>query len=281
MKTLKEVLKLSAGFLENKNVHFPRRMAEEIISSVLKMSRVDLYVQYDRKVPEREWQCCLHYLHRKISGEPIEYLLRKVEFFQCMLEVHERALIPRQETEILLMKACEYIKKKPKTGIAWDVCTGTGCLGLGLKKAFPSLEVTLSDISEDCTSLARRNASRNNLEVAIRRGDLLEPFTGEKADIIFCNPPYVSESEYETLDKSVKEFEPHLALVGGKTGYEFYVRLARDLPRYLNPNGLVFLEIGSAQKEYLLDVFNADCWKRVACEKDWSGLDRFFFLEMH
>ncbi|GAB4189807.1 MAG: peptide chain release factor N(5)-glutamine methyltransferase [Simkaniaceae bacterium] len=282
MKTLKEVLKLSTEYLEGQNISFSRRIAEEIVSSVLHISRVDLYLNYDKKVREGEWQSCLQYLKRKISGEPLEYLMRKVEFFQCQIEVNENSLIPRQETEILLLKACRRIKETlqaPQT--AWDICTGTGCLGLGLKKAFPNLQVTLSDISERCIELARKNAMRNNLEVAFRTGDLLAPFAGESADIIICNPPYVSIAEFKNLEKSVKEFEPYLALVGGETGVEFYQRLAESLPRFLNEGGMAFLEIGAGQKDLLMEIFDTKHWKTVSCEKDWSGKDRFFFLEKH
>lgn len=102
---------------------------------------------------------------------------------------------------------------------------------------------------------------------------------GKKADIVFCNPPYVTSKEFFNLDRSVRDFEPKGALVGGEDGLAFYQRLEKDLPQYLNPQAKIYLEIGSGQGNALLDLFSGPIWKGVRVEKDWSGHDRFFFLE--
>lgn len=280
MRTIKKMLSLSTRYLDERNVHPARRTAEEIVAFVLKMSRVDLYLHFDRKILHKEWYACLSYLKRKGGGEPLEHMIRVVEFFQCQLEITPSVLIPRQETEILLWKACQYIKEElPEEGIAWDLCTGSGCLGLGLKKAFPKLIVTLSDISSDCIELAAKNAKKNRLEVTCLIGDLLEPFKGKKANIIFCNPPYLSKKEFDELHSGVKDFEPTEALIGGETGLEFYQKLSILLPEFLYPNGWVFLEIGALQRLEVERIFSPDKWKKIISDKDWSGKDRFIFLQ--
>ncbi len=206
------------------------------------------------------------------DDEPLEYKLGSIDFYGCKLKIDPRVLIPRQETEILV----DHITKKLRGNSLWDVCTGSGCIGIALKNKFPHLQVSLSDLSWDALDLAKENAQ--GLDIEILHGDLLAPFQGRKTDHIVVNPPYISEKEYFTIDPSVRDFEPKMALVGGEKGVEFYERLAADLPPFLNPKAQVFLEIGYNQEEPLNQIFSSQIWKKE-CLKDWSGKSRFFFLE--
>jgi len=280
MKTVKEVLELSAAYLAQGGSPRPRRDGEELLAAVLKVKRLDLYMQFDRPLEEKELELCRNYLKRRRQREPLEYILQEVEFFQEKLFVSPEVLIPRQETELMLARAVEMLSSLSLEGLfAWDVCTGSGCLGIGLKKRFSSLAVTLSDISTSALAIAQKNAERAGAAIEILQGDLLVPFKGKKADILLCNPPYVSEEEYIHLEKDVKEYEPKLALLGGKEGLDFYIRLASELPEYLNPRAKVFLEIGATQGKRLEEIFSSPCWTTRRIEKDFSGHDRFFFLE--
>ena len=274
MKTLGEVLTLSAQYLKDRKVTRARRIAEELLAHHLELKRLDLYMQFDRPMLETELAAYRASLKRKIAGEPLEYILGKIPFFHCQIEVSPAVLIPRPETEILLSKAAQAVTPEMKT--AWDVCCGSGCLGLGLKKAHPHLEVTLSDLSPDALEVAKKNGALNELDVKCVQGDFLAPFAGKKADLILCNPPYVTDGEYDALDPEVKNFEPKMALVGGLS---FYQRLSQELPNYLNPGAKVFLEIGSKQGDAVLSLFSAPCWTVKRVEKDWADHDRFFFLE--
>jgi len=280
MKTVSEVLQLSAGYLQEKDVERPKREAEDLLAFVLKVSRLDLYMQHDRPLEEKELSTFRAFLKRKAQGEPYEYIVGETLFFHCTLRITSDVLIPRPETEILLEKAVSEIQKDEWRGKeAWDLCTGSGCLGIGLKKALPELNVSLSDLSAKTLEVARANASWNEVAVACYQGDFLNPFLGMKADYIFCNPPYISEEEFGSLDPSVRLHEPEMALVSGPSGLEFYERLAVELPNYLNSGAQIFLEIGSGQGEALGVIFSAKCWKTKRLEKDWAGHDRFFFLE--
>jgi release factor glutamine methyltransferase len=280
MRTLGEVLQLSVDYLKNQQVDKPRRIAEEILSYLLGLSRISLYMQFDRPMEEKELTSFRDLLKRKVKGEPLEYLLESIEFFHCKIFVNSSVLIPRQETEILLDRICGILRPLDlKNKIAWDICCGSGCLGIGLKKALPDLRVALSDISIDALHVAKKNSAANEVDVELLQGDLLLPFKSRKADYLLCNPPYISEAEYESLDKSVRSFEPYLSLVGGKDGTEFYQRLSQELPDYLNPKAKVFFEIGYAQGKKIFETFSAPCWRTKYIEKDFSGHDRFFFLE--
>lgn len=271
MKSIGEILKLSGDFLAERKVDRPKRVAEDLVAHVLQMKRMDLYLQFDKPIVESELSIIREFVKRVSKGEPFEYVAGVVDFFGCKIKVDPRVLIPRPETEILV----EMISKQVQKGILWDVCTGSGCIGISLKKARPDLTVTLSDISSDALSLACENAKQNGVEVEFLQGDLLTPFQGRKADAIVCNPPYVSEKEYAHLDPSVLHFEPKLALVGGEKGTEFYERLAERLSSFLKPGGQVFFEIGAGQGEALKKIFPTG-----ELHSDWAGHPRFFLFRM-
>ncbi len=280
MKILGDVLKLATQYLQERNDSRPRRHAEDLLSHVLKLPRLNLYMQFDRPLEEEELVLYRSYLKRKSQGEPVEYICGEVSFYDCQISITSAVLIPRPETEILLDKAVEKLKELPLEGKkAWDVCCGAGCLGLGLKKRFPELDISLSDLSEEALELAKKNSETNQLPVEILHGDLLAPFQGRKADIVFCNPPYISKKEFDELDSSVKNFEPHLALIGGESGLLFYERLAKELPAYLSPRAHLFFELGTGQGNAVLELFHEGHWTMKRVEKDWAGHDRFFFLE--
>ncbi len=280
MKTVGEVLKSAIQFLKDKKDDRARHHAEHLMSFVLKLPRLDLYMQFDRPLQEDELSLYRALFKRKAQGEPLEYIIGEIPFYQCTLKITPAVLIPRPETEILLDKVCQALKGKEVQSMqAWDVCTGSGCLGIGLKKAYPDLAVTLSDLSLDALQVARNNCERNRVAVKILQGDLLTPFKGCKADLVMCNPPYISQKEFNELDSSVVKFEPHMALIGGESGLVFYERLAEELPLYLNPGAKVYLEIGYAQGQAVQVLFSSSCWKVKSLEKDLAGHDRFFFLE--
>lgn len=278
MKTVLEILTRSTEHLQKKNIPNARREAEELIAAALGLPRLEIYLQFDRPLNEPELDECRRFLMRRSQREPIQYICGSVDFYQCKLKVNRSVLIPRQETEILVDKIAQSltgVDLKGKT--LWDVCCGSGCIGLALKKKFPDLHVILSDISPEAIRLAQENARQNEIEVDFKLGDLLSPFEGFMADYVVCNPPYVTEKEYEALDPEVKDHEPKGALVSGPTGLEMYRRLAEALPFFLNKGGQVWLEIGSGQKDGVMTYFSNNNWTKCKVESDWAGHDRFFY----
>lgn len=281
MKAILDVLKLSSEYLEKQGVESPRKSAEETIADALGISRLDLYLEHDRPLTEPELQKVRAAILRRSKGEPEAYIRGKVEFYGCEISVTPAVLIPRQETEILADKIIKELKGVSLKGRRFlDLCTGSGCLGLAVKKACPELDVILSDISEEALNVAKNNACLNQLSVEFLLGDLLSPLKKERVDYVVCNPPYISQAEYDVLSREVRDFEPKTALLGGVDGLAFYRRLKEELPLHLVPGGKVWLEIGAAQGAAVLALFSAPIWKRVRLEKDWSSLDRFISLEM-
>ncbi|MCH9620638.1 MAG: Release factor glutamine methyltransferase [Chlamydiia bacterium] len=207
----------------------------------------------------------------KNDNRPKAYIDGSVEFYDLTLKVDERCLIPRLESELLVERV---LKRLPKNGKVLDLCCGSGALGLAIKSQRLDLEVVLVDISKGALEVARQNAKNNDLLVEFVLGDFLEAIKGQVFDVIICNPPYVTQVEYEELEDSVKGFEPKLALVGGVDGLCFYKKLSAGLKDCLSENGLVALEIGKDQGEAIKKLFGGGL-----VEKDYSGHDRFFFKE--
>jgi len=215
-----------------------------------------------------------------MSDEPLAYRLGYVDFYNLHLEVNPDVLIPRNETEILADKVIARMKKRGKDSFtAVDLCTGTGCLGLTIKSIFPNARVILIDICEKALDVAKKNAKRNHLEVEFLCQDALESYQGPKIDLFLSNPPYVTDEEYELLDPSVKNYEPKKALVGGVEGLDIYQKISNKLYPLMNDSSLAAFEIGYQQREGFHKIFSVNPWKSIQCEKDWSGHDRFFFLE--
>jgi release factor glutamine methyltransferase len=280
MRTLLEILTLSTNYLQQRGIQNPRRQAEELISDALGMPRLKIYLEFDRPLSDLELDTCRQRLARRAKGEPLQYIAGEMDFYGCKITVTPKVLIPRQETEILVDRIAKQLEKEELEGkCLWDICCGSGCMGIALKKKFPQLQVTLADISKEALDIAKKNAEINQVEVEILQGDLLQPFIGRRVNFLVCNPPYIAEHEFNGLDVEVRDFEPRQALISGPTGLEFYDRLASGLRDFLIPSSKVWLEIGSGQGLSIYEIFQKKGWSHGKVEKDWAGHDRFFFLE--
>lgn len=281
MRSLLEVLNMSTEFLNSKGISQPRREAQDILCDALNLKRMQLYLDHERPLTDPELQMLRNKFMRRAKGEPAAYIHGQVNFLDCTLGVSPAVLIPRQETEILAAKMIAFLEKEDLSGKSlWDLCCGSGCIGIAIKKRLPQLNVVLSDISAKALALARENALRNDVEVTCLEGDLLAPFQGQKTHYLVCNPPYIAYKDFPMLEPEVRDYEPREALIGGDTGLEFYHRLNDNLGPYLHPCSKAWFEIGAGQGAALETLFNGPPWKNCRLESDWSNHDRFFFLEI-
>ncbi len=275
MKTILEILKLSQKFLIEKKIENPKKSSEEILAYVLGLKRLELYLYYDQPLAEKELEQIRLLLKKRGSNILLEYVIGVVQFSDCKIDVTPDVLIPRPETELLLQHIGKY-KKNFEKKVLFDMCTGSGALAIAIKKMYPELIVYASDICEKALAIAKENALKNQVDVSFFQGDLLHAFNGKKADFLICNPPYLSEEEY--IQYSLKE-EPKKALVSGLTGFEMYQKLSKNIDEFILPGGKVFFEIGFQQAEKVKTFFTKPCWQQKETFQDWSGKDRFFFLE--
>ena len=281
MSSVGNVLRDLAARLKKAGARSSCLSSIEIMAHVLQIKRMDLYLAFDRKLSAAEKKQIDHLLSIRASGTPLEYVLGNVEFYDCRLRLTKDVLIPRPETEILVDLIVRQLQKEDLRGKKlWDIGCGSGCIGIAIKKKLPDLQVTLSDISERALTLARENAQLNGVEVSFCQGDLLLPFSGERADFLVSNPPYIPTGEYLTLGAEVKDFEPRLALEAGTDGLDYFRRLKEQMPAKLSSSAKIFFEMGYNQEPQLRALFDKAPWKRATAIKDWAGYFRFFLLEI-
>jgi release factor glutamine methyltransferase len=277
MTIVKNILTLSIDYLSEKKVAHPRHSAEAIVAYVLKCNVLDLILHYNKTISTDEKNLINQLIARRGDFEPLEYIFQKIDFYDCSIMLTQDVLIPRQETEILVDKIIKYLSNCDVKGkVLWDICCGSGCIGIAIKKHLPDLTVIMSDVSPSAVLVAKKNVGDNNVDIEVKLGDLTKPYDLNKIDFIVSNPPYVTKEEYDNVPKEV-QYEPKLALIGGSCGLEYYKRLAKSLLE--NNNITVFLEIGKDQGYAVKDIFLKYCKKEGTVYKDWSGNDRFFFLE--
>lgn len=210
-------------------------------------------------------------VQQRIQGEPLQYLLGEWSFMGLPFFVSRGVLIPRADTEVLCEKAIDLIRKRGYRKIL-DLCCGTGCIGISLAKLC-GVSVSLADISSTCLALAKKNVERNGVVAECIQTDLFSELSNRRFDLICCNPPYLTESDMDALQREVRH-EPSLALYGGRDGLDFYRQIAASYRDFLSPNGAILLEIGNTQAEAVSSLFQTDVvWK------DYAGNLRVVYAE--
>lgn len=251
--------------------------AELLFSEVLGCDRASLYLNRDRYLDKKELGFIASALRRRGKGEPIQYILGKTEFMGLELKVNKSVLIPRPETEILVETTLESARRlngKPLRQLkVLDLGTGSGCIAVSLAKYSTDLKIDASDISAGALAVARKNAGFNNAKVSFIQSDLFKGIN-ERYDIIVSNPPYIVESQLGKLQPEL-EFEPEIALNGGRDGLDFYRRIILTSPDYLNEGGVLILEMGFNQAASLKKIFSVSGRFRIMqIVKDYSHIDR-------
>lgn len=217
-------------------------------------------------------------IKRLEAGEPVQYIVGDVDFYGNIIKVNKNVLIPRRETEELVEKTIEYIKKLfPNQNISMlDIGTGSGCIPITLKKHFPNSNISAVDISEDALKVAVDNSLSNNVNINFIQSNLFENVSG-KYHCIISNPPYIKEDE-EIMD-IVKNNEPHLALYAPNEGLYFYEEILKEANKYLEDKFIIAFEIGETQGEDILAIAGKYFpTSKLLLEKDLQHLDRFVFI---
>ena len=216
------------------------------------------------------------------SGIPVQYIVGNTNFYGYDFKVNRNTLIPRFETELLVEKTYNYIKKyfnKDNIKIL-DIGTGSGCIAITLNKLLNSCDITGIDISSEALEVAKENNISNNTNVKFIESDIFSNVS-DKYDVIISNPPYISYDDIEVMD-IVKNNEPHLALYAKDNGLYFYDKIIKDSSKYLNDKFIMAFEIGYKQGKDITKIVNK-YYKDInmSVEKDYSGRDRFVFIWNH
>ncbi len=211
------------------------------------------------------------------KGKPIQYIIGNVNFYGNIINVNENVLIPRFETELLVEKTINYIKKYFKNPKILDIGTGSGCIAITLKKELKNSIIDAVDISNSALKVAKENAKLNNVEINFIEGNILDNINS-KYDIIISNPPYIKEDDTEIMD-IVKNNEPHIALFAKDNGLYFYKEIIKNSKEKLNKKSIIAFEIGYKQANDIKNI--AEQYyphSKILVEKDLNNLDRYIFI---
>ena len=209
---------------------------------------------------------------KRKMGLPLQYILGKSDFMGEIFKVNKNVLIPRPETEILVLKTIEKAEKNLAKTIL-DIGTGSGCIPIMLKKRLSFLDIYSCDISQEALSIAKENAKNNNANINFIHSDLFQNIN-HKFDIIVSNPPYIPPSLKKDIQKEV-QYEPDLALyTSDENGVEFYEKIIKNASKYLNHNGYILFELGIGQSEIVKSLFLEYNYNDIEITKDLDGIDR-------
>jgi release factor glutamine methyltransferase len=246
--TVGRLLTWTTEWLTGKGSEAPRLEAEVLLAHVRGCQRIALYTAFDTPVAEAERGRFRELVKRRGEGEPVAYLVGSREFFSLPFRVTPAVLVPRPETEGLVIRVLDLCRPQAGPRIV-DVGTGSGAIAITLAKHLPKASITATDVSSAALAVARDNAARQGVaeRIAFLECDLLDhPQAAGPWDVIVSNPPYVREDEFESLPRDVRLHEPKAALVSGPTGVEIIERLAALAAARLVPGGWLLCEIGPA-----------------------------------
>ena len=271
MMSLLEVLKGASEFLGKQGVESPRLNAEHLLAHVMGLKRMDLYLQFDRPLGEKERGPLRDLVRQRGTGIPLQHLLGTVEFCGNSFKSDARALIPRPETELLVERALTY----PAPASILDVATGSGVIAISLALGRPEASVTATDISPEALSLAKENAILLSIDrITFHEADLLPPPEAGTFDLITANLPYIPAAEIAGLSREVRH-DPILALDGGPEGLDLIVRLAPLALERLTSGGHLLLEIGIDQSEAVMACLAGHNYRDIKALPDYQGIPRF------
>ena len=292
--TIQKLLNWVTEYLKTKGIDSPRLSAELLLSHVLGLKRIELYTQFNKVVVEEELSQLRELVKRAGKHEPIAYLTGKKEFYSLEFDITKDCLIPRPETELLVERAIEFLRTRsdsPREMMAspisrgeqlvCDLCTGCACVAVAIARNFADCRLVATDISDAALAVAEQNVTKHGLtnRLKLLKGDLFEPIIPglgtAKFDLIVCNPPYVSDSEFSKLANNVKDFEPKLALAAGPDGLDIIKRIIAQAGPFLKPAAALMLEIGNNQGAAVRNLLeNSGNFTAITIEKDYSNLDR-------
>jgi release factor glutamine methyltransferase len=266
--TVGEVLRRATEHL-GKSSETARLDAELLLAHTLGRQRIDLYTDFDRPLENSELDGYRDLVARRARREPVAYILGEWGFRRLTLAVDPRALIPRPETEIVVERALAHLHGLEAPRVL-DVGTGSGAIALAIADEHPGARVTAIDVSADALSLARENAARTGLAIELLEHDLQEGLPDGPYDLVVSNPPYVDPDELPALMPDVREYEPHLALVGsGATE-----AVASAALEALVPEGRIVLEVGDGQAPATAALLGRLGYTDVVTTPDLTGRDR-------
>ncbi len=280
--TVIDIIKWGTGYLAEKGFDEARLNVELLLSETLGLKRFDLYVRHDQPLGRDELDRFKVLLKRRLSHEPVQYILGKTNFYSIEMKVDRRALIPRPETEILAETVIEhcrtYLSQRESLRVL-DIGTGSGCLAVAVAKFVKNSAVTAIDKEPGALELAKENAAATGTggKITFSQTDFLKlegNVFGEGFDVIMSNPPYIPLNELASLDEEIRNFEPVEALSDGRDGMTFFKRISEIAPKLFRDGGWVFVETAYGQARGVAEIFSKAGGTELLVKKDLSNIER-------
>jgi release factor glutamine methyltransferase len=274
--TVLSMVEWSREYLTERGFDEARLTAELLLAGVLKLNRLQLYLQFDRPLTTDELAAYREVFKRRLNHEPLQYIQGETEFMGIRFAVGPGVLIPRPETELLVERALARIREYAEREVRiLDVGVGSGNIALAIAHHAQRAHVTGVDVSESAIACSRQNALNLNLNLNFIQADVFdETAVRGPFDLVASNPPYIPKDEFETLMPEVRLFEPRLALTDEGDGYSFLRRLAPRVKQMLNPDGLFLCEIGHGQEAGAREIVEKSGFDSVVVHKDYAGIPR-------
>ncbi len=275
--TIKRLLEWTKEYFVKHDAESPRLEAEVLLAEALECTRIDLYTRFAEVPSEPALGKFRGWVKRRVAGEPVAYLVGQREFFSIPFKVSPDVLIPRPETEHVVLAGIEFAKHHPGPAPIRiiDVGTGSGCVIISIGTHIENGQLTAVDISPAALEVAKHNADQQNVDVDFIESDLFDSVPPGQFDLIVSNPPYVGTEEQGTLSLSVREHEPGLALFSGSDGLDMTRRLIESCSERLAPKGMLVFETSPMIMDRCLAMASeSGIFKEVAMTKDYSGHPR-------
>jgi release factor glutamine methyltransferase len=258
--TVRRLLVWTTDYLRRKGAESPRLDAEVLLAHVLGWERVALYTHYEEEIGDAGKAQFRALVKSRAEGAPVAYLVGRKEFYSLKFRVSPHVLIPRPDTEFVVVEFLNAFKDVPNARFV-DVGTGSGCIAISCVHSHKTATAIAIDLSSDAIGVAQQNAQSNGVEgrMEFRQGSLLEPVTSEGPfDAILSNPPYIRSDVIPQLEPGVRNYEPHLALDGGPDGLVLVRPLIKQAIPLLKTGGQILLEIGSDQEHDVRALLEAE-----------------------
>ncbi len=275
--TVLSLIEWSTSHLLERNFDEARLHAELLLAHVMHCSRLHLYTNFDRPLTANELAVFKELFKRRLTHEPLQYILGETEFMGLPFAVNKHVLIPRPETELLVERAIELLDSLPKEKVeVLDLGTGSGNISISIATFAKSAALTSIDISRDALEVARLNAVRNKTpDITLLHADMFSDFLpGTMFDGIVSNPPYIALEEFNHLQSEVRDFEPRIATTDESDGFTFIRRITELASQKLYPGGFLLLEIAYNQSDEAKRIADAAGLKEVEVFADYSGHPR-------
>lgn len=280
---IKQLINYGKEELEKNNIDEALLKSKILMQHCLKKTKEYILINLEKEIDKKDEINFRKLINRACTNEPIQYIIEKQEFMGLEFIVNENVLIPRADTETLVLETIDIIKKSftnEKINIL-DMCTGSGAIIISIAKYLNNKNINYyaSDISEEALKIAKQNSKKNKIEINFINSNLFETIKDNKQykdikfDLIISNPPYIETNIIDNLDENVKK-EPRIALDGGDDGLKFYKQIAKEAKDVLKENGYLCFEIGYNQRKSVIDILENNAYKDIYSKKDLSENDR-------